>query len=127
MDIEVEFESGIPLYEQITHQLRRLIETGQIQPGEQLLTTRQLAVQLGINFNTVARAYRLLDQEGLISTQPGRGTYALDQQQDPAKRKTHQDHIEELTRFYVRKAAYLGFSPKEVQDCLDRIVREEHE
>lgn len=125
MDIDVEFESGIPLYEQIIQQLLAQIEEGQLSPGDQLPTTRQLAVQLGINFNTVARAYRQLDQEGLISTQPGRGTYVLKPSQRKSLRKVKKDHIEELTRFYVRKAAQLGFQLEEIKDCFEKIVLEE--
>ena len=127
MKIEVEFRSGIPLYEQIIQQLNALIEDGEISPGEQLPTTRQLAVQLGINFNTVARAYRLLDQEGLISTQPGRGTFVLKPNQQIPHQKGKTNHIEELTRFYIRKAAHLGFKSEEIKDCFEKIVLEEGE
>lgn len=125
MEIEVEFESGIPLYEQIVQQLLGQIKEGLLFPGDQLPTTRQLAVQLGINFNTVARAYRQLDQEGLISTQPGRGTFVLKPPQKKSHIKGKKDHIEELTRFYVRKAAYLGFKREEIKDCFEKIVLEE--
>ena len=124
MEIEVEFQSQIPLYEQIIQQLQGLVEDGTLSPGEQLPTTRQLAVKLGINFNTVARAYRLLDQEGLISTQPGRGTYVLDPK--PKNRKKGKPkHIEELTRFYIRKAAQLGFEREEIKNGFKKIVQEE--
>ena len=79
MEIEVDFQSGIPLYEQIAHQVLELIEDGVLKPGDQLPTTRELAVKLGVNFNTVARAYRMLDQGEIISTQHGRGTFILEQ------------------------------------------------
>lgn len=125
MEIKVEFESGIPLYEQIVQQLLALIEDGKLAPGDQLPTTRQLAVQLGINFNTVARAYRQLDQEGLISTQPGRGTYVLDPSQKSSLSKGKSNHIEELTRFYIRKAAHLGFEREEIKNYFEKIVLEE--
>ena len=124
MEIEVEFQSGIPLYEQIVQQLQALIEKGVLAPGNQLPTTRELAVKLGINFNTVARAYRLLDQEGLISTQPGRGTFVLDPNRKKSRKKGKTGHIEELTRFYIRKASHLGFEREEIKDCFEKIVRE---
>lgn len=127
MDMEVEFQSGIPLYEQILYQLRLLIEEQELSPGDQLPTTRQLAVQLGINFNTVARAYRVLDQEGLISTQPGRGSFVLDFTQKTAQDKGQANRIEDLTRFYIRKAAQLGFKPEEIKNSFERILREKHE
>lgn len=127
MEIEVEFLSGIPLYEQIVHQLQALIEDGDLSPGDQLPTTRQLAVKLGINFNTVARAYRMLDQEGLISTQPGRGTFVLNPESKITSKKGKPRHIEDLTRYYLRKAAFLGFKPAEIKDCFEKIVEEEKE
>lgn len=58
--------------------MRRLVQDGSLQPGDQLPTVRILASQLKVNFNTIARAYRILDQEGLISTQQGRGTFVLE-------------------------------------------------
>jgi len=54
MDISIEFQSGIPIYEQIAHRILELIETGELRPSDQLPATRDLAVQLGVNFNTVA-------------------------------------------------------------------------
>jgi GntR family transcriptional regulator len=125
MDIEVEFQSGIPLVDQIVQQLQILIEGGELAVGSQLPTTRQLAVQLGINFNTVARAYRLLDQEGLISTQPGRGTFVLGAQSKRARKKKKQDQIEDLARFVLRKGSSLGFEPQEIKDTFEKIAQEE--
>ena len=74
MEIEILFQSGVPLYEQIAHQVLELIEAGVLNPGDQLPTIRELAAKLNINFNTVARAYRMLDQGEIISTQHGRGS-----------------------------------------------------
>ena len=75
MNITIDFRSGHPIYLQIVEQARKQIADGELQPGDQLPTVRQLATDLRVNFNTVARAYRLLDNAGLISTQHGRGTY----------------------------------------------------
>jgi len=125
MDISIEFQSGIPIYEQIAHRVLELIEASDIKPGDQLPTTRDLAVQLGVNFNTVARAYRMLDQGSVISTQHGRGTYILETKSQKQGKKKNPDTIEDLTRFYLRKAAYLGFKPEEIQDCFDRNFRKD--
>jgi GntR family transcriptional regulator len=122
MEIEVEFQSGIPLYEQIAHQVLELIEAGLLKPGEQLPTTRKLAVKLGVNFNTVARAYRMLDQGEIISTQHGRGTFILEQMEKRKVIKQKAENIEDLTKFYIRKATYLGFKPEEIKSCFDNMV-----
>ena len=122
MDIKVDLKSTIPLYEQIAHQVLELIERGEIKPGDQLPTIRELAVELGINFNTVARAYRMLDQGSVISTQQGRGTYILEQRK--TKKTKHPESIEELTRYYLRKASYLGFKPDEIKNYFEKIYQE---
>ncbi len=124
MDIQIEFQSGIPLYEQIAHQILELIEKKELLPGDQLPTTRQLAVQLGVNFNTIARAYRMLDRGAVISTQPGRGTFILDPEEQKPRTRAGEDKIVELTRFYIRKAAYLGYEADEIKGYFERISEE---
>jgi GntR family transcriptional regulator len=75
--IKVDLRLRIPIYVQIMDQIKYFIVNGELQPGDQLPTVRQMAADLHVNFNTVARAYRLLDEDGMISTQHGRGTYVL--------------------------------------------------
>ena len=75
LDLKIDFRSGLPIYTQVVEQIRRMLASGELKPGDQLPTVRQLATDLRVNFNTIARAYRLLDEAGLISTQQGRGTY----------------------------------------------------
>lgn len=122
MEIEIEFQSGIPLYEQIAHQVLKLIESDALSPGDQLPTTRELAVKLGVNFNTVARAYRMLDRGEIISTQHGRGTFILEQRDKKNTKKQKAENIEELTKFYIRKATYLGFEAEEIRTCFEEMV-----
>jgi GntR family transcriptional regulator len=78
INIVVDFRSDVPGYVQIVEQMRAHLANGSLAPGDQLPTVRQMASELRINFNTVARAYRMLDEAGLISTQRGRGTYILE-------------------------------------------------
>ena len=122
MEIEILFQSGVPLYEQIAHQVLELIEAGVLKPGDQLPTIRELAAKLNINFNTVARAYRILDQGEIISTQHGRGTFILEQKDNKGFRKHKAENIEDLTKFYIRKATYLGFNPEEIRTCFESMV-----
>ena len=75
---------------------------------------RQLAIDLQVNWNTIARAYRLLDEAGLISTQRGRGTFIWEVPSDETTRRLHQQTLEGLTRHYLAEAARLGVSPQEV-------------
>jgi GntR family transcriptional regulator len=74
MNLELDFRSGIPIYLQVVDRIKEMIANGRLKPGDQLPTVRALALELRVNFNTVARAYRILDENGIISTQQGRGT-----------------------------------------------------
>lgn len=116
---ELDFRSHIPIYVQIIERIEHLIATGVIQPGDQLPTVRQLAAELRVNFNTIARAYRILDENGVISTQQGRGTYVLEA--PPPERAEHlrRQVIDTLTRSYLNKADRMGFGAAEVAEILD--------
>jgi GntR family transcriptional regulator len=127
MEIEIQVRSRVPITEQIAHRVMELIESGKMQPGDQLPTTRELAVKLGINFNTVARAYRILDKTGIISTQPGRGTFILDPHQDGEGKSTRDEDIKELARHYILQASHLGYEPEQIRDCVERLVEEDRE
>jgi GntR family transcriptional regulator len=115
MRIKLDFRSGIPIYVQIMEQIKDLIAVEALRPGDQLPTVRQMAADLRVNFNTVARAYRLLDEEGIISTQHGRGTYILGDSQAEEPQANHKKALEDLTRQYLSAAARLDFSPAEVE------------
>ncbi len=75
--IELDLRSHVPIYVQIVERIEHLVAAGVLQPDDQLPTVRQLAADLRVNFNTIARAYRMLDEAGIISTQQGRGTFVL--------------------------------------------------
>ena len=76
--VELNFRGGETIYSQIVDQIQKRIDAGELKPGDQLPTVRELADELEVNFNTVARAYRKLDASGSISTQQGRGTYVIE-------------------------------------------------
>jgi GntR family transcriptional regulator len=67
--------SGVPTYLQLVNQVRQAILLGYLQPGDQLPTVRQVAAELAINPNTVAKAYRELEREGLAAARSGQGTF----------------------------------------------------
>jgi GntR family transcriptional regulator len=125
MDVEIKFNSRIPLYEQIAQQIVELINQRDLKPGDQLPTTRELARKLGVNFNTVARAYRVLNQDAIVSTQHGRGTFLMETNPQKTNQTRKTNAVEELARFYFRKASYLGFTPEEIKTCFENIFQEE--
>ena len=122
MNLELDFRSGIPIYVQIMDQIKNLIASGELQPDDQLPTVRQLASDLRVTFNTVARAYRLLDEAGLISTQHGRGTYILSPPSQVSTERIRRQALEGLTRSYLAQVHRLGFSPGEVLEDLQQQI-----
>jgi GntR family transcriptional regulator len=114
MEITLDFRSGIPIYVQIMEQIKHRIASGGLRPGDQLPTVRQMATDLRVNFNTIARAYRLLDEAGIISTQHGRGTYILAESPAENSAQLRRQALEELTRHYLESSARLGFPLQEV-------------
>jgi GntR family transcriptional regulator len=76
MQIRIDNASDRPVYQQIIDQVKRDIAIGRLAKDERLPTVRQLAGQLAINPNTISKAYRQMEQEGIITTRPGAGTFA---------------------------------------------------
>ena len=124
LDMEIDFRSGEPITDQIRKQIRFLIATGRLRPGDQLPTVRQLAADLRVNFNTVARAYRALDDEGLISTQHGRGTFVLEPPPDAAPEELRRRVVEEAVSKCVETARGLGFTKDEISKLVENAFHE---
>ena len=118
MNLEIDFRSGIPIYIQVVERIKEMLAAGRLKPGDQLPTVRALALELRVNFNTVARAYRILDEAGVISTQQGRGTYILEMPPPEMIENIRQEAVEALTQRYLADAARLGVSPKELTKIL---------
>ena len=123
MQINLDFRSTQPLFQQITDQIRRSITSGEIKPGEKLPTVRQLGRELQVNFNTVARAYRLLDESGLVSTQRGRGTYYLEELPGEDLSHMRAKDLDELTLDYLTEAARLFYTADEIAEVIVRHLR----
>lgn len=108
MKLDLDFRSDIPLTNQIVEQIQQQLANGALKPNDQLPTVRALALELRVNFNTVARAYRTLDEAGVISTQQGRGTYILEKTPPEASQRLKRDALESLARRYLEETARLG-------------------
>lgn len=124
MDIGVDFESGVPIYMQLVDRIKQMAVTGQLQPGQQLPTMRQLAADLRINYNTVGRAYAILDQDGVISTQQGRGTFVTSRLSEEKIQRMRLDKLRSMIGQIVREALVLGYSPQEIKDIVEEQLAE---
>ncbi len=114
----LDIRADLPIYQQIVDQIKAQIAGGELQPGDQLPTVRALATDLRINFNTVARAYRMLDEERIISTQQGRGTYITEKPPPKVTERMRRESLEALAKRYVEEAARLGFADTEIRQMV---------
>src|SRR6185436_15676067 len=107
-----------PIYAQLDRGLRAAIATGRLQPGDQLPTVRQLAVELSINANTVARVYAELERDSVLETRRGVGSFVA---ATPGQARPPAEHTKRLRAFVTRvlaDAAAAGFTRDEVVEEL---------
>ena len=116
-------EAGMPLYLQILRHIKRGIVAGTVQNGDELPSRRVLSATLGINPNTVQKAYRLLEEEGLIQSHTGAKSYmVLDGDKLSAIRR---ELVEEDARRAARTLRQMGVSKAEALSLMERYWEEE--
>jgi len=116
--LQIDIRSGLPIYTQIVNQVQAQVVSGILKPGDQLPTVRALAEEMRVNFNTVARAYRILDEERIISTQQGRGTYITEIPPPKVSERLRRESLEALTQRYISEAVRLEFSKSEIRQMV---------
>jgi GntR family transcriptional regulator len=124
-NFRLDTSSGVPFYRQIIDQVLLAVADGRLSPGTQLPTVRQLAVDLSVNLNTVAKAYREMEIRGIVDTQQGTGTFVSTRR---AERKTSERRkaLEGLVDRFVSLASSSGFSLDELAEALaDRAAKME--
>ena len=103
-----------PLYAQIEHALRGAIASGRLPAGTQLPTVRQLAVELSVNANTVARVYAELERAGVLETRRGVGTFVAAEQPPVAQRRGREPELRALVQRFLDEAAARGFTVDDI-------------
>ena len=123
MKIFINTSSGVPIYRQIIQQIEKGVAGGLLSPGDQLPTVREVALDLTINPNTVARAYRELESSGIIESVQGRGTYVsgtAPHLSGKAREKMIKDKLEEI----IREARQLNIKLPKVEELLREVLIE---
>jgi GntR family transcriptional regulator len=116
--------SPLPVYVQLAEQIRLLVRRGALNPGDPLPTVRELAVDLGINANTVARVYRDLQQEGLLRLERGLGTFVQPQQRESTLVDRDYQRIVKRTRELVALCRESGLTARELTQLVDGVWKE---
>jgi GntR family transcriptional regulator len=113
----------VPIYSQVIDQVKHAIAIDELTTGDQLPTVRQLATELEVNFNTIARAYRALDKEGIIYTQHGRGTFIIEPRSERRSEPLCRQGLETLAEKFLVEARKLGFPAGELQDMITGLLK----
>jgi GntR family transcriptional regulator len=118
MQIQIDKTSGVPIHDQIKDQITGLIHAGRLKAGDQLPTIRSLSIELSVNINTVALAYRELDGEGVIATRRGEGTFVASTPGAAEMKRLRQKKLRDVAQTFVDETRRLGYGWEEVQQVL---------
>ena len=118
--IQLNYRDSKPIYEQIKEGLKRLIITGAIAPDEKMPSVRELASQLAINPNTIAKAIRELEQEGYIYTITGRGSFAADRKDISAGRN---DQLLKKFDEIVKELLFLNENKDDLKQRIEALAK----
>ncbi len=127
--LTVDPRSGVPIYLQVIEQVKRSVALGVLASGEQLPTVKQLALDLTINANTVAKAYRELERDGVIETAPGRGSFVRGNGSIESTKTAATDVARDAIEAAVREAKSIGLLADDIRSlasaAIDRWFRED--
>ncbi|HTU71771.1 MAG TPA: GntR family transcriptional regulator [Candidatus Baltobacteraceae bacterium] len=119
----------MPIYLQVIEQIKRSVALGVLGAGEQLPTVKQLALDLTINPNTVAKAYRELERDGVIETAPGRGSFVRTNGVAETTKAAATDVVRDVIEGAVREAKSMGLGADDIRTlasaAIDRWFRED--
>lgn len=123
MNGPLQADSGVPYYRQIINRVMMGIADGRLPVGARLPTVRQLAVDLKVNPNTVARAYRDLELVGVLETSPGRGTFVAERR-TKAPEQARSRELDRLCRDVIAQTSERGFALDELIESLEEHRRQ---
>jgi GntR family transcriptional regulator len=125
IDFRLEANSGLATYLQLVHQVRQAVRLGHLRQGDQVPTVREVVAKLAINPNTVLKAYRELEREGVVVSRPGIGTFVREGVQ--LGPRVGQAHIRAGLARLVQKAREAGFDDADLGALFDDVVRRAEE
>jgi GntR family transcriptional regulator len=119
MELSINLSDGLPIYRQIANQVRYMVASGVLCPGEELPSIRTLALRLKVTPNTVVKAYGELESAGVIEKRHGAGTFVTDSRL-PLARRERERIIGQRIDALLAEARQLGFSPRELLEAVQR-------
>lgn len=122
--LKIDLNSEVPAYRQIADGLRLALVRGEVTPGATLPSSRQLAVDFGVHFNTVAEAYRILADEGWLDLRRRRGAVVLDRAAPVTTDDTDRQRLSQGLRELIAKMRAAGLAPSEIAIEIQHAIEE---
>jgi len=119
--------SGIPIYRQLMEQVRRMVSSGQLQPGNELPSVRELAVNHAVNPMTISKAYSMLEAEGLLDRQRGKAMTIALQHRARENKGARLERLQPVIDQLAMAAQQLELSPDEVMKALRQAMDQQGE
>ncbi|MCR2822166.1 GntR family transcriptional regulator [Lederbergia panacisoli] len=120
--MKADFEASKPIYVQIADQIFQRIVREEIKPGDKLPSVREMAIQLGVNPNTIQRSYTEMERMGVVETRRGQGTFVIEK--ESMVEELQQTMQKEIILQFVKSMEELGFSKKEMISGLEAFLNE---
>ena len=124
--ITVDFDSDVPIYRQIADQIRALVARRLLSKGDELPSVRRLGTMIGVNQNTVARAYRILAEEGLVLLRHGAGARVSEPKnpyREPGTLDDHERRLHDIISRLVLRGASRGEVESALKEAVERFFR----
>ena len=118
MWLEINPRSNAPIYQQLVDGVKELVARGILVPGERMPTVRELAVELSLNPNTVAKAFQKLEQEGIIETMRSRGTFVAGRT-EVLDKEMAREQLEGLVEKVLVEAYHLGLNREDIKQLFE--------
>ena len=118
MWLEINPRSCTPIYQQVVDGVKELVARGILVPGERMPTVRELAVELSLNPNTIAKAYQKLEQEGIIETMRSRGTFVAGRT-EVLDKEMAREQLEGLVEKVLVEAYHLGLNREDIKQLFE--------
>lgn len=120
---QIDARSSRPIYEQLIDRVKENVIKGFLKPGDELLSVRKMAMELSVTPNTVAKAYRELERQGVIVVIRGKGTYISDTY-EPKQDIEKKNALRESLKLQLIELLYMGWSEEEILHWLEGILKE---
>ncbi len=123
ISLEISPSSGVPIYRQLMEQIRRMVASDLLAPGDPLPSVRQIATQLAVNPMTISKSYSLLEAEGILERQRGKGMIVSHQQPNKLTEPERFNLIKPTVESLVSEAKQLGIEPEQLIDLVKQELK----